>query len=149
MVRWARYVLSETPYSWRNGASGRPNASLVEYPDAWHPPAGLWDCAWRVPTHSGHRRLFQGRGPTAAGDRAPLSGRPHSRQGAVSTGAPPSEKEPPTIAFEDVGYEYPESQTPWQEIQSALVDELSHGMVLKPAVKYQRIAEKGPPRDNH
>jgi hypothetical protein len=27
---------------------------------------------------------------------------PHSRQGAVSTGAPPSEKEPPTIAFEDV-----------------------------------------------
>ena len=47
------------------------------------------------------------------------------------------------------GYEYPESQTPWQEIQSALVDELSRGMVLKPAVKYQRIAEKGPPRDNH
>ena len=25
----------------------------------------------------------------------------------------------------------------------------SHGMVLKPAVKYQRIAEKGIPRDNH
>jgi dihydroxy-acid dehydratase len=47
------------------------------------------------------------------------------------------------------GYEYPESQTPWQEIQSALIDELSHGMVLKPAVKYQRIAENGPPRDNH
>jgi xylonate dehydratase len=48
------------------------------------------------------------------------------------------------------GYRYPESQTPWQEIQRGLVDELSHGMVLKPAVKYQRIAEtKGLPRDNH
>ncbi len=48
------------------------------------------------------------------------------------------------------GYSYPESQTPWQEIQRGLIDELSHGMVLKPAVAYQRIAEtKGIPRDNH
>jgi dihydroxy-acid dehydratase len=31
-----------------------------------------------------------------------------------------------------------------------MVGELSDGMVLKPAVKYQRIAEtKGVPRDNH
>lgn len=48
------------------------------------------------------------------------------------------------------GYKYPESQTPWQEIQRGLVDELSNGMVLKPAVKYQRIHQtKGLPRDNH
>jgi xylonate dehydratase len=48
------------------------------------------------------------------------------------------------------GYAYPESQTPWQEIQRGLVDELSHGMVLKPAVRYQRIARTyGVPRDNH
>jgi dihydroxy-acid dehydratase len=48
------------------------------------------------------------------------------------------------------GYKYPESQTPWQEIQRSMVDELSKGMVLKPAVKYQRIAKtKGLPRDNH
>ena len=48
------------------------------------------------------------------------------------------------------GYKYPESQTPWQEIQRGIVDELSHGMVLKPAVKYQKIAKtKGIPRDNH
>jgi dihydroxy-acid dehydratase len=48
------------------------------------------------------------------------------------------------------GYRYPESQTPWQEIQRGIVDELSHGMVLKPAVKYQRIHKtKGIPRDNH
>jgi dihydroxy-acid dehydratase len=48
------------------------------------------------------------------------------------------------------GYKVPESQTPWQEIQRGMVDELSEGMVLKPAVKYQRIAAtKGLPRDNH
>ncbi|MGE3918843.1 MAG: dihydroxy-acid dehydratase, partial [Hyphomicrobiaceae bacterium] len=48
------------------------------------------------------------------------------------------------------GYKYPASQTPWQEIQRGMVDELSNGMVLKPAVKYQRIATtKGTPRDNH
>jgi dihydroxy-acid dehydratase len=48
------------------------------------------------------------------------------------------------------GYKTPENQTPWQEIQRSMVDELSHGMVLKPAVNYQRIARtKGIPRDNH
>ena len=48
------------------------------------------------------------------------------------------------------GYAYPASQTPWQEIQRALVDQLECGMVLKPAVKYQRVAQsKGIPRDNH
>jgi dihydroxy-acid dehydratase len=48
------------------------------------------------------------------------------------------------------GYHYPESQTPWQEIQRGMVDQLSAGMVLKPAVKYQRVAQESPvPRDNH
>jgi dihydroxy-acid dehydratase len=48
------------------------------------------------------------------------------------------------------GYHYPAHQTPWQEIQRGLVDEFSAGMVLKPAVKYQKIAAtKGIPRDNH
>jgi dihydroxy-acid dehydratase len=48
------------------------------------------------------------------------------------------------------GYKYPPSQTPWQEIQRGVVAELSEGMVLKPAVKYQRIhATFGVPRDNH
>ncbi len=48
------------------------------------------------------------------------------------------------------GYRFPASQTPWQEIQRNLVDELSDGMVLKPAVGYQRIAQVHPlPRDNH
>ena len=48
------------------------------------------------------------------------------------------------------GYRFPKSQTPWQEIQRGMVDELSNGMVLKPAVKYQKIhATFGVPRDNH
>jgi dihydroxy-acid dehydratase len=48
------------------------------------------------------------------------------------------------------GYPIPDHQTPWQEIQRGVVDELSNGMVLKPAVKYQRISTtKGVPRDNH
>jgi dihydroxy-acid dehydratase len=47
------------------------------------------------------------------------------------------------------GYHYPASQTPWQEIQRSMVDQLGSGMVLKPAVKYQRVAQKSVPRDNH
>jgi len=47
------------------------------------------------------------------------------------------------------GYQYPASQTPWQEIQRAMVGQLAEGMVLAPAVKYQRVAQKSVPRDNH
>ncbi|MFZ0607793.1 MAG: IlvD/Edd family dehydratase [Xanthobacteraceae bacterium] len=47
------------------------------------------------------------------------------------------------------GYRYPASQTPWQEIQRRMVDQLGNGMVLDPAVKYQRVAQKFVPRDNH
>jgi dihydroxy-acid dehydratase len=48
------------------------------------------------------------------------------------------------------GYPFPASQTPWQEIQRAMVDQLADGMVLKPAVKYQRVAQTmGIPRDSH
>jgi dihydroxy-acid dehydratase len=47
------------------------------------------------------------------------------------------------------GFKVPKSQTPWQEIQRGMVDQLSDGMVLKPAVKYQRVAQTSMPRDNH
>jgi dihydroxy-acid dehydratase len=47
------------------------------------------------------------------------------------------------------GYKYPPSQTPWQEIQRGMVDQLADGMVLKPAVKYHGVAQKSVPRDNH
>ncbi len=48
------------------------------------------------------------------------------------------------------GYVYPDSQTPWQEMQRSLIGQLDTGAVLEPAVKYQRIARiKGIPRHNH
>lgn len=48
------------------------------------------------------------------------------------------------------GYKVPESQTPWQEIFRANTEQLAQGMVLKGAVKFQRVAKtKGIPRDNH
>ncbi|MBB6251980.1 IlvD/Edd family dehydratase [Nitrospirillum iridis] len=48
------------------------------------------------------------------------------------------------------GYQYPASQTPWQEIQRGMVGQLGDGAVLEPAVKYQRVAQThGIPRDNH
>ena len=48
------------------------------------------------------------------------------------------------------GYPYPASQTPWQEIQRGMTDQLADGMVLKPAVKYQKVAQTyGVPRDTH
>jgi len=48
------------------------------------------------------------------------------------------------------GYRYPPSQTPWQAIQRGMVDQLADGMVLKPAVKFQHVAQTfGVPRDNH
>jgi dihydroxy-acid dehydratase len=47
------------------------------------------------------------------------------------------------------GYPYPPSQTPWQEIQRSMVEQLADGMVLEPAIKYQRVAQTSLPRDNH
>jgi len=47
------------------------------------------------------------------------------------------------------GFKYPDNQTPWQEIQRSMVAQFDEGMVLKPAVKYQRVADKHMPRDNH
>jgi len=49
----------------------------------------------------------------------------------------------------DGGYKMPESQTPWQELQRGCVDQLSKGMVLKPAVKYKKIARTFIPRHSH
>jgi dihydroxy-acid dehydratase len=47
-------------------------------------------------------------------------------------------------------FTYPDHQTPWQEIQRGMVDGMADGAVLKPAVRYQKIAQTmGIPRDNH
>ena len=48
------------------------------------------------------------------------------------------------------GFHFPKSQTPWQQIQREMVAQFDEGMVLKPAVQYQRLAQTmGVPRDNH
>jgi len=48
------------------------------------------------------------------------------------------------------GFAVPPSQTPWQEIQRALVGQSDTGATLECATKYQRIAQtRGVPRHNH
>ena len=48
------------------------------------------------------------------------------------------------------GYAYPQSQTPWQEIQRGIVGQMETGAILEGAERYQRIAQTaGLPRDNH
>jgi dihydroxy-acid dehydratase len=48
------------------------------------------------------------------------------------------------------GFQYPVSQTPWQELQRGVVGSLGTGAILEGAEKYQKIdATFGVPRDNH
>ena len=48
------------------------------------------------------------------------------------------------------GFAYPESQTPWQEIQRSLVGQMDSGAILEGSENYRRIAQtKGLPRDSH
>jgi dihydroxy-acid dehydratase len=48
------------------------------------------------------------------------------------------------------GYSIPESQTPWQDIYRRETGQLDEGMVLKNAVKFQRVAQRWPaPQHNH
>ena len=48
------------------------------------------------------------------------------------------------------GFPFPESQTPWQEVQRALTGQAESGAVLENSVKYQRLAQRfGVPRHNH
>jgi dihydroxy-acid dehydratase len=71
-------------------------------------------------------------------------------KGTVDMLVPPAELAERSSALKQSGgYDYPASQTPWQEIQRAMVDQLAGGMVLVPAVKYQRVAQTYVPRDNH
>lgn len=49
----------------------------------------------------------------------------------------------------DGGYPYPESQSPWQQYFRELVEPFSEGMTLRGSSKYQQIATKHTPRDNH
>ncbi|MGA2793538.1 MAG: IlvD/Edd family dehydratase [Roseiarcus sp.] len=80
------------------------------------------------------------------GDRVRIDLKKHTADMLISD----SELERRRAEYQKHGFPYPASQTPWQEIQRGIVDQLSAGMVLKPAVNYQRVAQtKGAPRDNH
>ena len=95
--------------------------------------------------------------PEAAAGGGWLCSRPATACASTSTKAPrtssfrrPSYDQRRATLQKRGGYRYPASQTPWQEIQRGMVDQLADGMVLKPAVKYQRVAQRGGvPRDNH
>ena len=55
-----------------------------------------------------------------------------------------------SAALQKFPFAFPASQTPWQQIQREMVAQFDEGMVLKPAVKFQRLAQTaGIPRDNH
>ena len=48
------------------------------------------------------------------------------------------------------GYQFPTSQTPWQELHRASVSQMESGAVIEPAVKFQRIGQVfGTPRHSH
>ncbi|TQB73497.1 hypothetical protein MPDQ_005807 [Monascus purpureus] len=48
------------------------------------------------------------------------------------------------------GYKFPQSQTPWQEMFRKEVAQLNEGMVLREAIKYQRLAQRWEAaRQNH
>ncbi|KHL26242.1 dihydroxy-acid dehydratase [Croceibacterium mercuriale] len=73
------------------------------------------------------------------------------RQGRVDLLLPDGELAERRAAFDAAGgYAYPGSQTPWQEIQRAVVGQMETGAILEGAEKYQRVAQvHGVPRDNH
>ena len=73
------------------------------------------------------------------------------RRGTANVLIPDDELAARRTALEaEGGYAYPASQTPWQEIQRAVVGQMNTGAILEGAEKYQRIAQTmGLPRDNH
>jgi dihydroxy-acid dehydratase len=73
------------------------------------------------------------------------------RKGEVNVLLADAEMQTRQQALADAGgFAYPASQTPWQEMQRAVVGQMETGAVLEPAVKYKRIARtKGIPRHNH
>ncbi len=90
------------------------------------------------------------RRPRPAADRRPHSHRPQQAHGRHPVCRPRNWRSAARISRPAAATPTRRARSPWQEIQRSMVDQLSEGMVLKPAVKYQRIAQSmGVPRDNH
>ena len=90
-----------------------------------------------------------GRRPRAAAHRRPGAHRSqeaHRQHPDLRRGT----RRAPRRARRSTAFAFPKSQTPWQQIQREMVAQFDEGMVLKPAVEYQRLAQTmGVPRDNH
>jgi dihydroxy-acid dehydratase len=73
------------------------------------------------------------------------------RQGAANVLISAEELEARRTALSQAGgYQYPVSQTPWQELQRRVVGPLGTGAIIEGAEKYQKIDQTfGIPRDNH
>ena len=76
----------------------------------------------------------------AAEDRRPRAHRPQQGHGQHPDSESRTRRRRAALQRRG-GFHIPPSQTPWQEIQRGMVDQLADGMVLKPAVKYQRVAQ--------
>jgi dihydroxy-acid dehydratase len=73
------------------------------------------------------------------------------RKGTANVLVSEAELETRRVALRGAGgYRYPDSQTPWQEMQRRVVGPLGTGAILEGAEKYQHIDRTfGVPRDNH
>ena len=90
-----------------------------------------------------------GRRTGAAQDRRQRADRPQEAHGQHPDLGRRAERAP-RRARRAGRFHFPKSQTPWQQIQREMVAQFDEGMVLKPAVRYQRLAQTvGVPRDNH
>ncbi len=88
-----------------------------------------------------------GLGLAATGDRIRIDLAAHRVDLLVSDGELQARREALAAAG---GFPFPNSQTPWQEIQRGMVGQMETGAILEPAAKYQRIAQTmGVPRNNH
>ena len=88
-----------------------------------------------------------GLGLLRSGDRIRID----LRRGAANMLVEPAELERRRAELQAKGgFPIPPSQTPWQEMQRAVVGQLDSGAVLELAVKYQRLAQTvGVPRHSH
>jgi dihydroxy-acid dehydratase len=72
------------------------------------------------------------------------------RKGTANMLVPDSELAERRIELErQGGFRIPVSQTPWQELYRATVEQMADGQVIRGAERYQRVAQTSVPRDNH
>jgi dihydroxy-acid dehydratase len=82
----------------------------------------------------------------ATGDRLRID----LRNGTADMLVPEADLARRRAALEEAGgFPVPKSQTPWQDIYRGTVTQMADGQVIRGADRYQRVAQKSVPRDNH